>query len=457
MNLENKGSLKLVSWKERISYGLGDTASNLVFMMITFYLLYFYTDVFGISAAAVATMFLIARVWDAINDLIMGIIIDKTKTKWGKCRPYFLWMAIPYGIFAFLTFTTPDLVGTSKLIYAYITYIALGTVYTAINIPLSAILPSLTDDYQERTAVNAVRMIFAVIGGLLVAGLTMPLVEAFGQGNAAKGFQLTMGLYAVIAVILFIITFLNTRERIQAANKKSIPVKESFKALKGNTPWLISVLINFVMWTGMTMKNQTAIYYLQYNLGRPDLISTFLPLAIIAILPGIILVPFVSKRIGKRNTMFIGNLVAILGFIMIYLAGNHNISLLFTGNIVSSIGLGFNVGLIFALIADTVDYGEWKSGVRASGLLFAASSFGVKLGMGVGGAISGWTLSAGNYIPQASNQEITALTAIKINFIGAPIISAVGILVLLLFYRLDKQYDEIHAELLIRRDNESIA
>lgn len=427
---------KSVSWLERISYGLGDTASNLTFQMVSMYLMFFYTDVFGISAAVVATLFLVSRIWDAVNDPLMGAVIDRTNTKWGKCRPWFLWMAVPYAIIAVLTFTVPDLSMTGKIVWAYATYIAYGMVYTAINIPFSAILPSLTANIQERTDVTAVRMIFGMSGGIMVSMLTMPLVEKLGAGNPAKGFQMTMVIFAIIAAGLFFLTFRNTRERVQPRSKKAIPLKEGVKAIKGNWPWVLILVLNMFLWIGMTMKNSSIMYYFQYNMNRPDLIPAFMPSGVLGMLPSIALVPFITRWIGKRNTIIAGNAISVVGYFMMYMAGTTGISLLFAGNIVASLGGGLIAGLMFALMGDTVEYGEWKSGVRAQGLLYAGSSFGVKFGMSIGGALAAGILSMGGYVPGAE-QTATALSAISTNFIWIPMLMAFLSGIAFFFYDLE--------------------
>lgn len=439
-----------VSFLERVSYGLGDTASNLTFTFVNVFLMIYYTDVVGLSPVAVGTLFLVARIWDAINDPIMGIIIDKTNTKWGKSRPYFLWMAIPYGLIAIMMFSVPELSESGKLIWAYITYIAYGMVYTAINIPLSAILPSMTDDVQERQEVTSVRMTLAQIGGLIVNMGGPMLVIALGAGNAANGYQYTMILLASIAVVLFIVTFKNVRERVKPVNEKPLPISEGVKAIKGNWPWLISLLLNFVMWFSLIMKMSTTVYFLKYNLQRPELASIVLPLGSLMILT-IAITPIFTKRMGKRNTMIMGNVIAILGYLLVIIAPT-SIPMVMASAAISALGTGFIAGIIFALMADTVDYGEYISGVRAQGLLFAASSFGVKLGMGVGGAVVGYILAGTGYDGAAAVQSAEALNGILINYAWAPIIGAVLSIVLLYFYKLDKQLPQITAELKARRE-----
>ncbi|WZL80736.1 MFS transporter [Vallitaleaceae bacterium 9-2] len=447
----NTDTKNMVSNKERFGYSLGDVASNLTFTLVTTYLMFFYTDVVGLAPAVVATLFLVARIWDAINDPIMGIVVDKTDTKWGKCRPWFLWLAIPYGIIAILTFTVPDLSMNGKIIYAYVTYIGLGMIYTGINIPYSAILPSLTSNVQERTEVNAVRMIMAMIGGLIVNMLTMPMVNALGNGNNEKGFQMTMIIFASIAVVLFLITFASTKERVNFKQDKKQTVRDGFKAIKGNLPWLISLLINFVFWVGMTMKTGTIVYYMIYNIGREDMIPLVMLSITAGMLPAIALSPALSKLVkGKRNTMIVGNIIAIIGTLIMFAAGTNNIGLLIAGNVIGSFGVGFTAGVLFAVMADTVDYGEWKSGIRAQGLLYAASSFGVKLGMGIGGALSAAILGYVGYIAGTQQTE-AALAGIRFNIIWMPIIAYIVAIVLLLFYKLDKEQDQMQYELAQRR------
>ncbi|KAA0562248.1 MFS transporter [Bacillus sp. CH30_1T] len=433
---------KQVSLKERISYGLGDTASNLVFTMITTYLMFFYTDVSGISAAAVGTLFLVARVIDAFDAPIIGVLIDRTSTKWGKSRPYFLWLAIPFGVVAVLTFTIPDLSESGKLIYAYLTYIILGIMYSAINIPLSSLLPSITSSSQERTVVNAFRGIGGKVGTFIVNVAVLPLVAFFGQGNPQDGFLYTMILFAFVSVVLFFITFANTRERVQANGNKPIPFKEGVKALKGNLPWWLLLVSNVLLFIAIISSLQSTIYFFTYNLNREDLIPLINGLTILMVV-GTIAAPILAKKIGKRNSMILGFIITSIGQVVMYIGAEAaSIPFLILGRVVSISGLGLAVGLKFAMIADTVDYGEWKSGVRAPGLLMASSTFGVKLGMGLGGAIAAWIMSGGGYVAN-QQQSFSALLAIEFNFIWLPFISCILSIILFLFYRLEKEEAKI--------------
>ena len=439
-------------WRERISYGLGDTASNLIFQMTTLYLMYFYTDVFGLNPAAVAVLFLVARVVDAIAEPFIGVMIDRTQTKWGKCRPYFLWLAVPFSITAVLMFLTPDFGDTGKLVYAYISYTLLGIMYSGINLPLSAILPSLTSNSNERTVINTVRMVFAIVGVVIVSAGTMPLVNAFGGGNEAKGFFVTILLFSVIALLLFLNMFVNTKERVKAIDEKPLPFRVGVQALKGNTPWLIMLLLGLFMWITTAIQGQTSIYYMTYYMKKPELISIVNSMQLLMIV-SMVFAPFAVKKIGKRNTILIGSIVSIGGYIVAIVGGNaHSVPGLLSGLLISGLGMGVGAGLIFAMMADTVDYGEWRSGVRAQGLLYSASSFGVKVGMGIGGALGGLILSMGGYVAKSDVQSSSALAAISFNYLWAPIIGQVIMIILLLFYRLDKIQPVMLRELEERRN-----
>ncbi|WP_342047949.1 MFS transporter [Bacillus sp. OTU530] len=442
---------KQVPLKERISYGLGDTASNLVFTMVSTYLMFFYTDVFGLNVAAVGTLFLVARIIDAFDGPAIGVLIDRTSTKWGKSRPYFLWLAIPFAVVAVLTFMTPDLSPSGKVIYAYATYIVLGIMYAAINIPLSSLLPSLTSSSQERTVVNTFRMVGSQIGALIVNAAVLPLVAFFGKGNQQQGFLYTMILFASIAVVLFFTTFANTKERVQVNGNKPLPFKQGVKALKGNFPWWILLFLNVILFISLVVANQSTMYYFTYNLERVDLVPLLNGLSSVALV-GIIAVPFLAKKLGKRNTLLLGFIISSLGQIILYLGSESvTIPMIITGRVLGMVGFGLVGGLKFAMIADTVDYGEWKSGVRAPGLLMAASTFGVKFGMGIGGAIGAWVLSAGGYVAN-QKQSASALSAIEFNFVWLPLICYIIGIIAVLFYRLDKEEAKITQDLAERHE-----
>lgn len=265
--LEHKGISK---WRQRIGYGSADLACNLIWQMITLYLMYFYTDIFGLAAVQVSVLFLVTRVVDGVADVLMGILIDKTNTKWGKSRPYFLLGAIPFGLLAILAFYVPDIGPAGKLIYAYITYLGLSLAYTMVNIPMASILPSLTSDTNERTILATVRMIFSFVGATIVSVMTLPLVGWLGGDSKAQGFFWTMVIFAVVGTLLFFFTFRNVEEKVKMKLEK-VTVKQTFSALKGNKPWYIFAVNILFMWGSFFFMQGSLIYYYTYNVGRPDL------------------------------------------------------------------------------------------------------------------------------------------------------------------------------------------
>lgn len=444
----------LVPWKERISYAVSDFACNLSFQMVGTYLMYFYTDVFGIAAAAVGTLFLVARIVDAIDGPFWGIMIDHTHTRWGKSRPYFLWFSIPFAIFCILCFTTPNVSMTTKIVWAYITYIDVDVLYSAVNIPITSILPSLTNNPDERVTLSTIRQFFGTAGATIVTVAALPMVNALGHGNEQKGFFLTVVILSIVSAILLLITFKNTKERIQTkSSKKSLPIKTSLKALKRNWPWAIVIFINFIYWLGMQTKSQVTVYFFKYNMHNAGLASLILGLQVIALL-AVMVTPITAKKIGKRNTMLLGMALAILGQIILSFGANAlSVPVIIIATLIGYLGTGFVSGLIAVMLADSVDYGEWKNGVRAEGIVTSFSSFSAKLGMGIGGAITGVILSAGGYVANTV-QTATALRAIEANYIWVPIIGFGLSALALLFYKVDGVEKEMQTGLAAKRAKE---
>ena len=438
------------SWKERISYGLSDTASNLVYQMIIMYLMFFYTDVYGLSVATVGTLFLAARVIDAFDSPIFGLLIDRTQTKWGKSRPWIIWMAIPFSISAILAFSTPNFSETGKVIYAYVTYIILGICYAGVNIPITSILPSMTSNINERNILVSVRMVLATVGVTIVSMGTLPLVNLLGNGSQQQGFMRTMIFYAVLAFIFLCISFKNIRERvISEKGDEALPIKTALKAVKGNVPLYILFFVAFIYTIGFVMKMQTTVYYLTYNLGRAELVGVVLGLSSLNVI-SYFLMPFLAKLMGKRNIMILGLSFMVVAQLSFYFANSEWIFLV--GTTIGVIGQGFFQGAVFTMIADIVDYGEWKSGIRAQGIVSTIPTFSFKIGLGLGGALSAWILSAGHYIA-GEKQSTQALMAIEWSFIWIPLVCFIAGIIALLFYKLDKQATQMIEELNLRRGN----
>lgn len=433
----SKADAKL-SLKEKIGYSLGDTASHFVWDMVGFWILIFYTDTFGISAAAAGTIMLIARFWDMISDPVMGIIADRTKTKWGKFRPYILWMAVPYSVLAVLTFTTPNLGPTGKVIYAGTTYFLLMTVFTAINLPYSSLGAVMTSDSYERAGLNSYRFIFAFVGQFIVSGTALSLALYFGSGDTAKGYQYTLMLFGGISLILFLITFKTTRERVQPPKDQKENLKEDFKNLFKNRPWVILFFVGIISFIMFAMQNLSIAYYFKYYIRNEENVQLFNVIGTVAL---IVAIPFskpLAQKFGKRNVFLASSLLSGFFFICLYIPSSDNLFLIYTFNILAKIAYAPAVPLLWTMLADTADYSEWKSGRRATGLVFSAATFAQKAGWGVGGALAGWLLAVFQFTPNVEQSE-TAITGIKLMISVFPGILYMSCAILLYFYTIDHE------------------
>ncbi|MCT2887299.1 glycoside-pentoside-hexuronide (GPH):cation symporter [Levilactobacillus brevis] len=429
----------MVPWNERIAYSFSDFACNLSFQMVGTYLMIFYTDTFGLSAAAVGTLFLAARIVDAFDGPFWGIMIDHTHTKWGKSRPYWLWFSIPFAVFCVLVFTTPNMSLTGKLVWAYVTYIGVDVLYSAVNIPITSILPSLTSNPQERVTLSTIRQFMGTAGATLITGITLTMVAFFGHGSttSARGWFIWALIVAVIVVVIFGFVFKYTTERVQTkSSRKSIPIKESLKALKRNWPWAIIIFINFIYWMGMQTRSQVTVYFFKYNMHDATLASLVLSLQLVALV-AVVLTPWTANRIGKRNTMLGGMILAVIGQLLLSLGANNlSVPMIIFATIIGYLGTGYVSGLIAVMLADAVDYGEWINGVRAEGIVTSFSSFSAKLGMGIGGVITGWILTGTGYVANKT-QTAGALHGIELNYIWVPLLGFALSGIALMFYHVD--------------------
>ncbi len=446
----NKIATKL-SFKEKVGYGLGDTASHFVWDMVGFWILIFYTDTFGISAAAAGTIMLIARFWDMISDPIMGVIADRTKTRWGKFRPYILWMALPYSILAVMTFTTPDLGPTGKVIYAGTTYLLLMTVFTAINLPYSSLGAVMTTDSLERAGLNSYRFVFAFAGQLIVTGTALSLAKYFGNGNDAEGYQMTLILFSVISFILFMVTFSTTKERVSPPAEQKESLKEDFKNLIRNRPWLILFSVGIISFVMFALQNLTIAYYFKYYLGMEENVQLFNVIGTIALIVVIPISKPLAKRFGKRNVFLGSSIISGIFFMLLFIPGEKDITAIYVINIFAKMAYAPAVPLIWTMLADTADYSEWKTGRRSTGLVFSAATFAQKAGWGVGGALAGWLLALFEFVPNVDQTE-TALTGIKLMISIFPGLLYMSCAIFLFFYTIDqKTCDQMQEELEQRR------
>ena len=433
----NNTSQKL-SIKEKVGYSLGDTASHFVWDMVGFWLLFFYTDIYGISAAAAGTIMLIARFWDMAIDPIIGVVSDRTNTRWGKFRPYILFGAIPYAVLAILTFTTPDLGEVGKIIYAGATYVLLMTAYAFINLPYSALGAVMSADTYERAGLNTYRFIAGFIGQFVVTGLALTLANYFGGGDKAQGFQYTVFLFAGLSLVFFFITFKTTKERVAPPKEQKNSLKEDVANLFKNKAWIILAIVGIVSFIMFAMQNAAIAYYFKYYLGREDNVQLFNVIGTVALIVALPLSKPLAKRFGNRNVFIGSSLISGLFFMLIYLPGVTDITTIYVFNIIAKMAYAPAVPLLWTMIADSADYGEWKTGRRSTGLYFSAAVFAQKAGWGIGAAIAGWILSISNFMPNVVQTE-TAITGIKLLVSVIPGVLYMSCAVFMIFYKIDKK------------------
>lgn len=443
-------SKKLFLYKQRFGYGMGDFACNLIWQVISLYLLYFYTDVMGLTPAAIAAMFIICRIIDAITDVLVGFAIDKTKSKWGKSRPWFLFGAIPFALSAFLAFSVPDISPDGKLIYAYVTYIFLSFMYTVVNIPLASILPAMTDDANERTILATWRKFFAFLGSTIVSATALTMVELVGNGNEALGFRIVMGIFGIVGCLCFFLTFALVRENNLQETERQATLKETVSSLAQNTPWKLFALNILFMWTGYFIQSSALIYYYKYYIGSTALSSLVATIMTMIPMAANLTVPFLAKRSGKRNLYSYAAVVQLAGLAVILFA-DMNTRLILVGAVISACGYGIKESIYFSMQADPVDYGEWKTGIQAAGTLSSINGFLGKVAQAIAGGVSGLLLAWGAYDESAVVQTADALFAIKAMYLYIPMILLVFSVITMSFYKLDKQFPDIQKELAQRR------
>lgn len=388
----------ILKWNERLGFGAGDLGFNLYWTTIASFLAAFYTDVFGISAAAAGTMLFVTKIVDAFTDPAMGAIADRTNTRFGKFRPYLLFAGVPMAAATVLTFTTPDLSDGGKLVWAYVTYTAMMLCYTVLNTPYSALSGVMTANSQERTTLISTRFFFAFTGGALVNKFTLPLVAELGGGDEIRGWQLTMLLYSVIATAVFCVAFATTKERITPATRQKTNPFDDIKDLIRNRPWVILFVLAMVIMMTITMRAGSAYYYFTYYIERPDLLPSYLFWQMVAYAAGALLAPFMTRYIDKAKLLML--LMAIVGVLSIsfYFIPKDMIWAIFTLNILISLALGPKSPLTWSMYADTADYNEWKNGRRATAMTFSAATFSQKLGGSLGSAGMLWVLAAIGYV-----------------------------------------------------------
>ena len=446
---------------EKIGYGLGDMSSSMFWKLFGAYLMIFYTDVFGISAAVVGTMFAVTRVWDSFFDPVVGAVADRTSSRWGRFRPYLLFLAVPFGVIGILTFLTPPFGQTGKIVYAFITYALMMMVYSAINVPYASLLGVMSPDPADRNTLATYRMAFAYLGSFLALLLFMPLVNAFGGGNSGgpmlgwltapqAGWLMAAGVIAVVCVLLFLGCFALTKERVRPVRQGKTSLKTDLRDLLHNRPWWILLGAGVASLVFNSIRDGATVYYFKYYvdetavgsisfLGLPFVLSgLYLAVGQAANILGVILAAPVSNRIGKRRTFMAAMAVASVLSVAFFWLGKDQLVPIFILQALISVCAGSIFPLLWSMYADCADYSELQTGNRATGLIFSSSSMSQKFGWAFGTAITGWMLAQFGFQANAV-QSAETLQGIRMFLSLLPAAGAFLSLVFIYFYPLSEQ------------------
>ena len=442
---------KLVFLKEKIGYAVGDTASCLYWQTFSMFLMIFYTDTFVISPAVVVTMFLISRFWDAAIDPVMGVIADRTETKYGKFRPWILRGIIPFTVAGIVLFITPDISETGKIIYAYVTYTVVMMVYTMVNVPYGALLGVISPHSDERTQLASYRFIGAFTGNIIVQGTLLALVSFFGKGNYRLGYPLAMTVFAVAAGALFFFTFASTKERVKPPKEKST-IRPDIKDLLKNRPWIVLCSMGLMTLIYVSIKNGAMLYYFKYYVGDQAAAAPFMVAGTVFSILGALSTPYIVRFIGsKKATFIVLTLINAASMAVFYFAGPKDFVLMYATQIIGSIPGAALFPLIWSMYADTADYGEWRFGRRATGLVFSAATFSQKMGWAVGGALAGFLLTIIGFVANVAQNDAT-LSGIRHMMSTIPAAIALVVIAISLFYELsDKLEKQVGRELEARK------
>lgn len=481
-----------LSVKEKVGYSLGDIATNFFFQSMILYQTRFYTDTAGLSAVAVGSMFLVLRLADAVFDPVIGALSDRTQTRWGKFRPWVLFTAIPFGLIFWLVYVTPNAGHEGKLVYAYITYTLVMLLYSANNTPYSALMGVMTPDASERSSIASYRFVGALIGQFLIQALPLPLVEKLGQGNPARGWAITMAIFGALIIVLNLITFATTRERVQPLPGQKPSLRDDLKDVFTCGPWIVMFILTLLIFTMLVVRGSSSNYFFGYYLdqlqlktfldklglvGNPESatgweavlnslgllvkpdgsnaaavgLSLFFVIGSLIQIIGIIFSKPLADRFGKKAVFIAGMSVTTLATALVFFVGPTSIGLMFGLSILWALGWGPTVPLLWVMIADVADYSEWKTSRRATGFMYAGILFALKVGLSLGGALSAWVIDAYGYVPNVAQTE-RALLGIRLGASLYPTIALALGIVCLVIYPIGKKLNlRIQDELVERR------
>ncbi|GET21431.1 MFS transporter [Prolixibacter denitrificans] len=481
-----------VSVLEKIGYSLGDLAANLIFQTLMTFLAFFYTDVYQIPAATASAIIFSGGMLGAFFNPIMGIIADRTETRWGKFRPWILWTAVPFGVIAMLAFSTPDFSPGGKVVYALVTYILLVIIYSANNLPYASLSGVITGDMAERNSISSFRFVAVMIAQFIVQALLLPLVLILGDGNKIKGFENVMTLFAITGVVFFIITFLTTKERIIPKPDQKSSVKEDLSDLFKNRPWIIMLILTIFVFITLALKSGMYVYYFENYLSEPALatfldnigfnhlidglnsllksaglvgfqwpkdpatsgFSLFNASGIIFMIVGISLSKKLADKYGKRDVFGFGLFLSAMCLLAFIFYSPTSVTLVFVSQVLHGFFYGLTIPLLWAMIADVADYSEWRNNRRATAIIFSAMIFGLKAGLSIGGALVAGILDIFGYQVGAAEQSSQTILGIKLSVSIFPTITFLVGVVCLFFYEINKQKEvQIEQELINRRKN----
>lgn len=446
------GGVSSLSFVRKLGYGLGSSASNFIWQMVSFYLLFFYTDVFGITAAAAGIIMLGVRIFDGVNDVVEGYIVDRTRSRWGRFRPYLLIGSVPIALILVLTFSTPPFPPEFKVAYAAIMYVLLGSAYSFMTIAHSSLMVSMTQDTNERSSLASVLAMCVYTTILIVAAGTMPLVTSFSSQQT--GFTMTAAIYGILAVGLYLICFKNTREITYAQTKKH-SFREALVMIAQNKFLLLLLLAHFFFQAANDMRTSAAIYFFKYNVGKESFYPIFMAIVILSMIGGASFAPLLGRKLGsKRNLYITGTLIVIAANLIALFTPYDDLLKITISLAVSSFGIGITYVMVRSMLADTVEFGEWKTGIRSEGILFSTFGITQKLGYAVGGSLSAFLMASAGYVPNVvQSREVQSIFLYMLTLF--PVIAGILSIIIMLFYKIDtKYYNTILQEISSRHKKE---
>ncbi|GAA4171694.1 MFS transporter [Gryllotalpicola koreensis] len=451
-----------LSWLQRIGFGAGDLAQNLIYNTVATYLLFFYTQVFGLGAGVAATMFLVVRLIDVVWDPLVGTFVDKHTTPWGRYRGYLVLAGIPLSVFAVLVFWNGF---SGSLLYAYITYVGLSMLYTLLNVPYGALNASLTRDNQEISVLTTTRMFMANIGGLAVAFGVPVIVQAisptgdWGTPDAAGAWQTTMTIFAAVGLVVLVFCFSQTRERVvmDTAHQEDVKLSDLLVEFRRNQHLRTLAFFFVTAFAMMAVGNSGAAYYMTEVVHREDLAGWFNALGVLPAFVFLPLVPAIRRAIGKRALFIAFLLVGIVGLAMLYFIPDpsHHVAWVLVAQIIRSIGIIVATGYMWALVPEVITFGEWKTGRRISGIVNALTGIFFKAGFALGGVVPGIVLAVTGYVSDTERQSDSAQQGILWLVSVIPAILLILAIVIISRYRLsDEQLVEMNREIEARHAGE---